>query len=103
MPSGCPSAIAPPFTFTRSGSSPSSRIADEALGGERLVQLDQVELVDADPRPLQQLATAGTGPMPITRGSTPTTALADERRQRLGAQLARPLLARDHERCRAVV
>ena len=41
--------------------------------------------------------------MPITRGSTPATALPNEAPQRLRAELARLLLARDHERCGAVV
>ena len=41
--------------------------------------------------------------MPITRGSTPATALADEAAERLRAELARLLLAREHERGGAVV
>ena len=55
MPSGWPSAIAPPFTFTRSGSRPSSRIDLEALRGERLVQLDQVEIADLEARAREHL------------------------------------------------
>ena len=40
---------------------------------------------------------------PSPRGSTPATARADERAERLDPELARLLLARDHERRRAVV
>ena len=43
------------------------------------------------------------GRCPSPRGSTPAAARADERPERLGAELARALLARDDERRRAVV
>ena len=55
------------------------------------------------PRRSRSLRTAGTGPMPITRGSTPATARPDERAERLDAELLRLLLAREHERGGAVV
>lgn len=45
-----------------------------ALRGKRLVEFDQVEVTDADPRPLKHLRTP-TGPMPTKRASTPTAAL----------------------------
>ena len=44
MPIGWPSAMAPPLTLTFSGSTPSSRVDDDADRGERLVDLDQVEV-----------------------------------------------------------
>ena len=56
MPSGWPSAIAPPLTLTRSGSMPSSRTTASALRRERLVQLDQVDVGDRDAGALEQLA-----------------------------------------------
>ena len=79
MPSGWPIAIAPPLTFTRSRVEAELADHGEALRRERLVQLDEVE-VGRSPIPSRSssLRTAGTGPMPITRGSTPATALADE-------------------------
>ena len=49
-PSGWPSAIAPPSLFTISGSRPSSAHAGQRLGGERLVEFDGAEVIDAQAR-----------------------------------------------------
>ena len=47
-------------------SMPSSRDAGEHLGGEGLVELDQVDVVDRQAGALERLAgRAGTGPMPM--------------------------------------
>ena len=43
-PSGWPSAIAPPFTLTRSGSMSRRRIVLQGDGGERLVDLPEVDV-----------------------------------------------------------
>jgi len=43
------------------------------LGGERLVELDEVVVVDGPTGAVKQAAVAGTGPIPITVGSTPAT------------------------------
>ena len=56
MPSGWPSAIAPPLTLTRSRSSPSSFSTDEILRRERLVDLDQIDVVQRQAGPLEHLA-----------------------------------------------
>ena len=72
------------------------------LRGEGLVQLDQVDLADATPARSSSLRTAGTGPIPITRGR-PRRRRGDERPERLGAELACALLAGDHERGGTVV
>ena len=75
IPSGCPSAIAPPFTLTLL--LVEAELADhgDALRRERLVQLDEIEVGADDPAVRSRsLRTAGTGPMPMTRGSTPATA-----------------------------
>ena len=56
QPSGWPSAIAPPLTFSRSGSIGSSRRQAMHLRGERLVQLDEIDLVEREPGELQRLA-----------------------------------------------
>ena len=54
--SGWPSAMAPPLTFSRSGSIGSSLQAGEHLRGERLVQLDEIDLVERQAGQLQRLA-----------------------------------------------
>ena len=56
QPSGWPSAIAPPLTFSRSGSIGSSLQAGEHLRGERFVQLDEIDLIERQPGELQHLA-----------------------------------------------
>ena len=48
-PSGWPSAIAPPLTFTRSRSAPVSCCQARTHRGERLVDLDQVDVVQGEP------------------------------------------------------
>ena len=73
------------------------------LRGEGLVQLDEVELVDGDAGAREQLADRGTGPIPITAGSTPATAEPRKVAEGLDPELARPLGARDDERRGAVV
>ena len=61
-PSGCPSAIAPPFGLTCSASSGSpARAAPQGLRGEGLVELDDVDVVDLQPGPVEQLAGGGLG------------------------------------------
>ena len=91
QPSGWPSAIAPPLTFSRSGSIGSSLQAGEHLRGERLVQLDEVDLIERQPGQLQHL--------PDRRHRADAEALGldaggrerDEARQRRQAALARAL------------
>ncbi len=58
-------AMAPPLTFTLSGV-PAQALVDRAgLRGERLVGLDQVEVLDRPAGLLERLlATAGSGPCP---------------------------------------
>ena len=51
QPSGWPSAMAPPLTFSRSGSIGQLAQAGEHLRGERLVELDQVDSGRASGRP----------------------------------------------------
>ena len=52
---GWPSAIAPPFTFTFSGSRPSGLDHGQGLGGEGLVQLDEVDVGEREAGLLQRL------------------------------------------------
>ena len=61
MPSGWPSAIAPPLGFTRGVVVGEAELAKhgEALGGEGLVQLDHVEVADLEAEALHQLLGRG--------------------------------------------
>ena len=58
IPSGWPRAMAPPLGFTCSASSGRPRLAQhrEGLRGERLVQLDHVDVGHLDPGAVEQLA-----------------------------------------------
>ena len=58
-PIGWPSAIAPPFTLTFDQSKPELAPVGEGLGGERLVDLDEVERLDRQLDPVEQAADAG--------------------------------------------
>ena len=83
-PSGWPSAMAPPSRFTLLSSRPSSPHAGEGLRGEGLVQLDHVEVARRRCPPRSSaLREARTGPMPITSGAQPETAIDFDLRQRL--------------------
>jgi len=66
-------AIAPPHGFTRGSSFGDLEVVEERehLDRERLVDLDQADVVHREPLPGQELLVAGTGPMPMTSGSTP--------------------------------
>ena len=58
-PIGWPSAIAPPLTLTRAGSSSSPRTHAMRLRGEGLVQLDEVEVARAPSRARERLLPRG--------------------------------------------
>jgi hypothetical protein len=66
------------------GVEPSSRIT-AGSATRSLVQLDEVDLSSETPLRSSSLRTAGIGPMPITRGSTPATALPTNAPERLDA------------------
>ena len=74
-PADGPCAIAPPFTFTFSGSRPSSRMTARLCEANASFSSTRSRSAGSIPRRSRSLRTAGTGPMPITRGSTPATAL----------------------------
>ena len=75
----------------------------EALRRERLVQLDEVEVGDADAGPREQLAHGRHRPDAHHARIDAGDGAADEAAEGLGAERARLLLARDHERGGAVV
>ncbi len=67
--------MAPPLTLTLSRSSPSSFSTARYCAGERLVDLDEIEVAERKPGLLAALCcVAGAGPIPISDGSTPTVA-----------------------------
>ena len=53
-PSGWPMAMAPPRGLSRSGSAWKARVPHQRDGGEGLVALDGVELLDLHPRSLEE-------------------------------------------------
>ena len=57
-------AIAPPFTLTALLVDAEVAHHGERLRGERLVQLDEVDVADLDPVRSSSLRTAGTGRSP---------------------------------------
>src|SRR3954470_23031581 len=74
QPIGCPSAMAPPLTFRRSaGIGASSSTASTCTAN---ASFSSMRSKSSMPRPMRSrnFAIAGTGPMPIRRGSTPALA-----------------------------
>jgi hypothetical protein len=67
-PSGCPNATAPPWTFVRSWIEAELADHGERLRGERLVELDQVEVADVEADPLRAGAVAGRPRAPSGAG-----------------------------------
>ena len=82
-PSGWPRAIAPPFTFTLSGSSDSSRItgrdcaANASFSSTRSTRLSFIR------SRFMSFGIAAIGPIPITSGATPAT--ANPRKRAIGS------------------
>ena len=73
QPSGCPSAIAPPFTFTISGFSPNSFITATACDANASFNSICSMSSNFNPTYFSAIGTASTGPIPICFGSTPAT------------------------------
>jgi len=102
QPSGWPSAIAPPFTFTLSGSSDSSRItgrdcaANASFSSTRSTRLSFIR------SRFMSFGIAAIGPIPITSGATPATGEPEEARQRFHAELLQHLFRDDDRDGRAV-
>src|SRR2546430_915630 len=76
MPSGWPIAMAPPSTFTRSGSSCSSCTTASAWAANASFSSTRSRSRADSPARASALRVAGTGPIPISRGSTPAEAEA---------------------------
>ena len=73
-PYGCPSAIAPPSTLSRSIRNAKPVAAVQDLNCECFVELPQVDFLDPHARALSSFGIAKTGPIPISSGSQPATA-----------------------------
>src|SRR3990170_3734040 len=72
-PSGCPSAMAPPFTFVRSRSSPRSfSTARYCVANASLISTRSMSSTLRPARP-SAWRLEGAGPMPMMSGSTPQT------------------------------
>ena len=69
-PMGWPRAIAPPFTLTRAASSFSSRATARLWAAKASFNSHRSIASMSSPAFSSAYRTAGTGPMPITRGST---------------------------------
>ena len=95
--------MAPPFTLTLLRVEP--QLADhlEALRGEGFVQLDEVELVDADAGAVEQLADGRDGADAHHARVDARDGAADEAPERLAAELAGLVRAGDDEGRGAVV
>ena len=103
IPSGCPSAIAPPFTLTCSMSRPSSRTQATDWLANASLSSTRSRSSTVSPARSSALRVAGTGPMPMTDGSTPATAVLTIARERSQPERARPLRLDEHDRGGAVV
>ena len=73
-PSGCPSAMAPPQVLTLSVSSPSSRM--QASDWEAKASFSSTASTSSMDQPVRSstFRVAGTGPMPMISGASPTLA-----------------------------
>ena len=103
MPSGWPRAIAPPLTFTRSGSMPSSRTTASDCDANASFSSTRSMSPTRDARAREQLRDGGDGTDAHHARVDAGRGRAAEHAERLDAEVARPLLAGDHERRRAVV
>ena len=65
QPERVPERDRPAVDVERSSSMPELADAGEHLGGERLVDLDQVDVAELEAGPSRARAIAGTGPMPM--------------------------------------
>ena len=65
QPSGCPRAIAPPFTFSSRGRFRARRMLASTCAANASFSSTEADVVDREARPLQRLARRGTGPTPM--------------------------------------
>ncbi len=83
QPIGCPSAIDPPRTLTRAGSSSSAREHASACAANASLSSNRSHVGHAQPGPLKELLHGRDRPLPPMRlGSTPAVAVAITRARR---------------------
>ena len=103
MPSGCPIAIAPPLTFTRSSSRPSSRMTARLCDAKASFSSTRSSSLDRHPGAAEQLAHGRNRPDAHHRRVDPGGRRAGEHPERLDPECPGALLAGDHERRGTVV
>ncbi len=105
MPSGWPSAIAPPFGLTcaRVVREPEATQHRERLRGESLVELDHVEVADREAEPRHQLLGRGRRPHAHDARRQSRDCGAEHAGARLEAMPLRGALAGDEQRAGAIV
>ena len=94
-PSGWPIAIAPPLTLTLSCGDAEVLHEPHHHRRERLVHLEQVDVVDRQPGLASALRAAGAGPVSMMVGSAPQTRGRDDPSARRQAVALADLLAAD--------
>ena len=99
-PSGWPIAIAPPLTLSLRVELGPARQAGERLGGERLVELRDDDVVPADPRPLERAVRGLDRRDPEHVGVDAGAAAPGDPRQRLAADRRAGRLVADQQRAR---
>jgi hypothetical protein len=102
MPKGWPTAIAPPLTFSFSSGMPGPGGGDH-LGGERLVDLEEVDVVDGQAGAAQGLLRRLDRAEAHDLGRQAGDAGRDDAGERGEAELACLGVAHDHHRGGAVV
>ena len=103
QPRGCPRAMAPPLTLRISSSRLELADAGERLRRERLVDLDEADVGEAEAGPLERLARGGDRPDAHDARVDAGDRLAADGRQRRDAALLRRLGRHEHEAGGAVV
>ena len=94
---GCPSAIEPPFTFSLAASKAELAVAGEDLGGEGLVQLDEVVVARLAAEALHQRAGRRDGTEAHDLRIDPGRRVRLERRERREAEVAGRARAHDEQ------
>ena len=102
-PMGCPRAMAPPLTLTRSGSSSSPRMQAIDCDSERLVELDEIEVLRLPAAARERLGPGRDRPLAHRVGVHARRRVRDDARERLEAVRAHDVAAGDEHAGGAVV
>ena len=102
-PIGWPSATAPPLTFVLCEVEPRLAAARERDDGERLVHLEEIDVLHGELGAREHLLDRADGRRREPLGRLRVPAVADDARERLELARLDLFAAREHERRRAVV